>query len=142
MFFHPYPEGILAEIQLRHLVEIFTIPETSGCVLYGPESFAEVLGRYGPGETKGLSITRVRRNAWEVRRPDEGLREVLDPTPFVESWLIDSCADDQGEAGALIDNLECELDHSEEPEDARRREALRYLVARAREAGVLERPAS
>lgn len=72
----------------------------------------------------------------------EDLREALDPTPFVETWVAESCAGDQGEAGALIDNLECDLDHSEEPEDARRREALRYLVARAREAGVLERPAS
>lgn len=139
MFFSTDAEEIKAEMQLRLLVAVFEISETSGYVLYGPESFAEVLGPYEARETKGLAITRIRPNVWEVTQPSDGLREVLDPVRFMGKWLGESCKGDQRVAWAMIDNLGCELDRSENPEDGRQREALRYLVSSAGEAGIIEK---
>lgn len=132
-------EAWKAEEGLLMFVDLFTEPEVSRLEHFGPESLGELLAGMGETQTKGLKITRTGPRLWEVaRRNDTGYHERYDPVLFVEKWLMRACGGDQDLAVETIEELEYELDYSNDPEDGRRREALRYLVDSACAAGVLE----
>lgn len=134
-------EAWKVEEGLRMFVDFLTEPEVSRYERFGPESLGELLAGMGKTQTKGLEITRTGPRLWEVaRRNDTGYHKRYDPVFFAEQWLTRVCEGDQDLAAETIDELEYELDYSDDPEDGRRRKALRYLVDSAREAGVLEAP--
>lgn len=142
-FYSMDEKNLKAERGLRIVVDFFATPKFSDVrVAFGPRSLGELLARVGPVEAKGLRVTRTAPRMWDVATRSDvaapAYEERYDPATFMRSWLERACGDDQSIASRAVECLDFELACSEELQDRRRRETLRYLVDSARGAGVLE----